>query len=230
MDLQQHPARLSPDGLIDWISALCPSTAVAIDCGAGLCDVSAMLTARFDAVQAVDISLRTLKAGFAASNLFKVTADAADLPVRSGCSDLVISMQSLHFFDLPCHTAQARRVLKPGGIFAALCYGDLELKPPLRRTFANLRATIGPFWETEKRLTDCGYRTLDFGDGFTEVAQPPAGLKRKMSVREISTYFARSSAARAATAMATGRPLRYPSGTSSGWAIWPIHGRVFRKL
>ncbi len=185
-----------------------------------------MLAARFNAVWAIDADARVLRLGFATPNLFKTVADAADLPFQGTSADLVISMQSLHFFDLPRHVAEARRVLVSGGILAALCYGDLDLRPPLRQTFAELRAALDPFWEVEKRMTTGGYRTHDFGAGFTEIAMPPAALKRKMSVQELSTYFARSSAGRAAT----GRPLRYPMDTGNGWAAWRIHGRVFRKV
>ena len=225
---QRRPATLPPNRLIDWISALCPSTLTAIDCGAGLCDVSALLAARFGAVHAVDCNARALTQGYVAPNLSKVVADAADLPFRGGCADLIISMQSLHVFNLPRHVTEARRILKPGGILAALCYGDLALRPPLRRLFADLRKSIDPFWETEKGLTDSGYRTLNFGGGFAELTLPPAALKRRLSVKDLATYFAHSSAGRAATT--AGIPLPQPSKSVEGWAIWPLHGRVFRKL
>lgn len=208
--------------------SLCPTSLTAIDCGAGLSDVSAILAARFDTVHAVDSNAKVLALGYATPKLSKVVADAADLPFRGGYADLVISVQSLHFFDLPRHMAEARRVLKPGGILAALCYGDLELKPPLRRLFADLRKTIDVFWETEKRLTDSGYRTLDFGAGFSEFPLPPAALKRRLSAKELATYFANSSAGRVATA--AGVPLPPPAKAGEGWATWPLHGRVFRKL
>lgn len=172
--------------------------------------------------------MRYLGLGGAAANLSKLAADAGALPFADRSADLVISMQALHHFDARRHVAEARRVLKRHGILATLCYGDLDLTPPLRRAFAGLRATIDPFWEAEKRVTDAGYRTLDFGVGMEEIASPPAALQRKMTVHDISTYLARSAAGRAAAA--AGRWLPYPSDSGHGWAVWPIHGRVFRMV
>jgi len=186
-----------------------------------------MLAARFAAVHAVDTNGKHLRSGFAAATVYKTVADAADLPFRDGSADLVISMQALHAFDLRRHVAEARRVLAPGGILAALCYGDVDLKAPLRQAFQDLRRAIHGYWEAEKRLTDSGYRSLDFGDGLKEIALVPGALRRCMPAREVLSYFARSTAGRAA--VAAGAPLPCPPATSDGWVVWPIHGRVFRK-
>lgn len=200
---------------------------MAIDCGAGLCDLSALLAPWFAAVHAVDTSHRHLRSGFTASNVYKTVADAAALPYRGGSADLVISMQALHAFDVPRHTAEAQRVLAPGGILAALCYGNLDLKAPLNQAFHDLRQALSDHWEAEKCLTDAGYRTLDFGAGMTEIAVAPAALKRRMSGTEVLAYLARSTAGRAA--VAAGVPLLLPPAAGDGWAVWPVHGRVLRK-
>ena len=49
-------------------------------------------------------------------------AHASGLPPHS--ADLVTVAQALHWFDLPPFYAEVRRVLRPGGIVAAWCYGN----------------------------------------------------------------------------------------------------------
>ncbi|HCF7727641.1 TPA: malonyl-ACP O-methyltransferase BioC [Pseudomonas aeruginosa] len=110
-----------------------------VDLGCGTGYFSRALERRFGAAEglAVDIAegmLRHARARGGASHF--IGGDAERLPLRDGSCDLLFSSLAIQWCaDLPAVLAEARRVLRPGGVlaFSSLCVGTLgELRDSWR--------------------------------------------------------------------------------------------------
>jgi SAM-dependent methyltransferase len=102
--------------------------------------------------------------------------------------DLVTVAQALHWLDRDAFFREARRVLVPGGVVAAWCYGLPEIDDRVdllvRRFYEE---TVGSYWSVERQLVDTGYRTIDFP--FDEFALPPLAIEREMSLDQLGGYL-----------------------------------------
>ncbi|MEL7363682.1 MAG: class I SAM-dependent methyltransferase, partial [Bacteroidota bacterium] len=77
--------------------------------------------------------------------------------------DLVTVAQALHWFDRPAFFAEARRVLRSGGVLAAWTYGPTRITPAIDAIVDPFyRDTVGPYWPPERRHPEDGYASIDF--------------------------------------------------------------------
>ena len=118
---------------------------MAWDCATGSGQAAIGLADHFEQVEATDASAAQLAAALAHPRVRyrQAPADASGLPPRS--VDLVTVAQALHWLDRPAFYAEARRVLVPGGVVAAWCYGLVELGAGLDEpVHAFYEQTVGP--------------------------------------------------------------------------------------
>lgn len=121
----------------------------------------------------------------------------------TGEADLVAVAQALHWFDLPRFFAEAGRVLHPGGVVAAWCYGPFRVvEGAAALPVAEFAAEVHPYWFPERALVDSGYRTIELP--FTELAAPGFEMRAEWTGEEIAGYLGTWSAT-SAYAKATGR-------------------------
>jgi len=116
-----------PDAALDW--ALAPlgghSRPVLLDLAAGTGKLTASLVRRSDRVTAVEPDPEMLAVLHA--ELPGVTAlagSAEDIPLPAGSVDAVLVGQAFHWFDPERAGAEIARVLRPGGVLAALWNAD----------------------------------------------------------------------------------------------------------
>jgi hypothetical protein len=83
--------------------------------------------------------------------------------------------QALHWLELPEFYVEARRVLRPGGLVAAWCYGRQRVDDgPVDAVVQHFYDTvIAPYWAPERRWVETGYRPLPFPFDETAIAAPP---------------------------------------------------------
>ncbi len=111
------------DELLDRLDVLTLQPATIVDLGAGTGHAAAALRKRYrrSRVLAIDIALGMLReAGRRQTPLRRfqrVAADAAALPLRDGCADMVFSNLMLQWCNEPDRVLrECRRVLRPGGV------------------------------------------------------------------------------------------------------------------
>ena len=153
----------------------------------------------------------------------------------SSC-DLVTVAQALHWF---CHDgfyAEAKRVLKPGGLLAAWTYGLLRGEPELDAMVQDFHANIvGRYWPPERRWVDLGYRGMPFP--FRDIAAPEFEIRLEWTLADLLAYLRTWSATQRCIrdsgrdpCLALGERLRsaWPDPEATRTIIWPIAMRCGR--
>ena len=91
-----------------------------VDLGAGTGIASRQLAGRGAVVTAIELSGPMLAQLAATSpGVHAVRGSATALPLRDDCADLIASAQAWHWMDPALAVPEVRRVLRPGGVFAA---------------------------------------------------------------------------------------------------------------
>jgi SAM-dependent methyltransferase len=142
------------------IRALAPAARI-VDVGCGACRVAHLVreTGRGPVVS-VDLSLATLRAAARHAPGPLVNADNMDLPLRTGCADLVISNGVIMVTpDARASFGELARIVTPGGTLVVSAYDRRGWYRPLYRYGspvvrklrdwigeAGLRATLFPLW------------------------------------------------------------------------------------
>ncbi len=193
-----------PAALFDWLGEIAPDRGLAWDCAAGSGQASHDLAQRFRRVIASDASAAQVAAATPHPNLEFRVASAEASGLDDACVDLITVAQALHWFDIQLFYAEARRVLKPGGVLAVWSYGVLHLDDRQIDAIALhfYDATVGPYWPAERRLVEEGYRSLPFP--FAELTTPAFTLEAAWTLAQLLGYFS-SWSATARYIAATGR-------------------------
>lgn len=183
-----------PRELFDYLAELAPGQSLAWDCAAGTGQATLDLAKRFEQVIATDASEKQIAAASARPNIEYRVATAEQSGLAEACADLVTVAQALHWFDLNRFYAEARRVLRPGGVLAVWAYGISEvegsdLNDLVQDFYSNV---VGPYWPPERKLVEEGYKTLPFP--FTELKPPPFQMQTRWTLDQLLGYFSTWSA------------------------------------
>lgn len=171
-----------PVALYDWLLALAPGREQAWDVGTGNGQVAVALAERFARVMATDPSEGQLRAASAHPRVTyrEATYDSALAPASV---QLVTVGQALHWFDLTAFFAEVRRVLAPGGVFAAFAYVHSTVTPEVDAVTREYHdVTCAAHWAPEHHLIRAGYRAMPLP--IVERAAPAFEIRRAMSVAQ----------------------------------------------
>ncbi len=206
-----------PSELIERIVGLAPGRDLAWDCATGNGQAAAQLASHFTRVLATDASASQLSAAKAHPRVAYRIAAEDDSGAQDGSIDLVTVAQALHWFDLPRFYDEVRRVLKPGGVIAAWCYGPVEVDPGIdavMRWFEGER--LRGFRAPELEHVDAGYRDIEFP--FDEIPVVPSSMTMA-ATREQFLGFVSSWSAVAAARLTGEDPLGDLDAKLS--LVWP---------
>jgi SAM-dependent methyltransferase len=236
---QQAPdyARYRPDyppQLFAWLAGVAPARGTAWDCGTGSGQAAVSLAAHFERVIATDPSRSQLAHAQPHPRVEYRVAPAEVSPLDTASVDLVTVAQAIHWFDLEQFYAEARRVLRPGGVIAAWTYTLLDVEAGIDELLTDFyRNVVGPYWPPERRMVDDRYRSLPFP--FEPIEAPVFEIRTEWSRDDLLGYLGTWSATRACMKAENADPLvafarrlapLWPDPGLVKTLRWPLHLRV----
>ena len=177
-----------PPALFAELARLAPAHDAAWDCATGSGQAACGLARHFDLVIATDASAAQIAAAIPHERVTYHVARAEASGLADASVALVTVAQALHWLDLDTFWAEATRVLRPRGVFAAWCYGTLEMDADIDPLLDELYSkTVGPFWPPERHLVENLYREIALP--FDEIAMPPMWMEHELSLPALAGYL-----------------------------------------
>ena len=224
-----------PPALAAHVAGLAPSRALALDVATGNGQAALDLARHFELVLASDASASQLAHATAHPRVRYLRHTAERLPLAGGVADLLVAAQAAHWFDFARFYAEARRVLRPGGVVALWTYRSLRVDPEIDRAIDRFYTeVVGRYWPPERRYVEAGYRTLPFP--LEELPAPAFELVTDWPVERAIRYLGTWSAVDRYRAEEGRDPLPliaaalaplWPAGEVRR-VVWPIHLRLGR--
>jgi SAM-dependent methyltransferase len=225
-----------PAELFTWLAQQCHTHDTAWDCGTGNGQAAQTLAAHFRHVHATDLSAEQVSQAKPHPCIDYRAAPAEASGLEDLSCDLVTVAQALHWFCYDSFYAEVKRVLKPGGLFAAWTYTLLQGEPEFNAIVQDFYTnTVGPWWPSERRWVDLGYRDMPFA--FDDIPTPRFEIRREWTLADLLAYARTWSATQRCIkqtgddpCMALGERLRevWPDPETRNTILWPIALRCGR--
>ena len=184
-----------PDALFDFLAQAAPAHDAAWDAGTGSGQAAVGLARHFKHVIATDASGSQIEYATPDPRVTYRVAPAEASGLDAASVDLVTAAQALHWFDRPRFWAEARRVLRPGGMIAVWTYVMVEIAPMIDKIVRRFyHDVVGPYWPPERRITEERYQTIEFP--FAEFAAPNFVIEQSVTLDEVAGYVRTWSATR----------------------------------
>ena len=205
-----------PQEMFEYLGRSAPSCQLAWDCGTGNGQAAVGLAAVFDRVIATDASEKQIANAQSYDRVEYRVAPAENSSLESETIDLLMVAQALHWFELDCFYAEARRILKPDGVLAATAYNLLQISPGIDQVVNRYYYEIvGPFWPAERALVE-RFRELPFP--FQEKKTPSFQMNANWTMDQLLGYLRSWSATQGFMAARGEDPLEQIRGELRG--IW----------
>ena len=223
-----------PGELFAALAAIAPGRDLAWDCGTGNGQAAVGLARHFADVHATDPSAEQLANAIAADGVEYRREQAECVSLADHSADLVLAAQSLHWFDLERFYAEAERVLKPGGILAAVGYDYMYVTPEVDRALnEHLLPPLARHWAPQNAILWGGYRSIPFPG--EEIRLGAHAIYLDWSFADMAGYVTSWSAVRTLIAAEGEGPIDSALtavaplwGTGVRRVVMPLHLRVAR--
>ena len=226
-----------PAALYEWIASIAPGHAMAWDCGTGNGQAAIGLTRHFRSIIATDPSTAQIGNAPAHPQIEYRVARAEDSGLADQSVDAITVALALHWFDLDQFYAEARRVLKPGGILAAWTYYLPQIAPEIDRVIEYFDAAIlREYWSPRIQLLREKYQSIPFP--FDELTAPEFAIEKTWPLTELIGYLHTWSGTQAYRDAHGVDPLTLVQADfAAAWGAieqrtirWPLFMRVGRNL
>lgn len=203
-----------PESLIAEVATLAPGRRLAWDVGTGNGQAARLLADHFERVFATDASADQIAEAEPHSRIDFAVEPAESCSLADASCDLVLVAQALHWFDLDRFHAEVRRVLRPGGLLAAIGYGWFYVDPVVDEVVGRaLLKPLEPMWAPGNWLLIDGYRNLPMpGD---EVRLTPCAIHLAWAREQLEAYLSSWSAVRRLD------PTLLPAALADLAGVWP---------
>jgi len=225
-----------PAELFEWLAEQVSPRSEAWDAGTGNGQAAVDLAEHFAHVTATDASPDQIAHALAHPRVTYHVGSAEESGLDGDTFMLVTAAQALHWFNIPAFFAEARRVLKPGGVLAVWTYREPVLDDDLAdaelKRFEDL---VGPFWPPERAIVETGYRTVAMP--FEPVDAPQFNMEHA-ATRGMMVGYARtwSATRRFAAAVGFDPVIEFEQRLAAVWPedetrqlVWQMHVRAGRK-
>lgn len=177
-----------PPALFRWLAEQAPGQDRAWDAATGSGQAALGLASEFREVIATDASAEQIRHARPHPAVRYEVAPAEYVPIENGSVDLVLVAQALHWFEFDAFFGEVRRVLRPGGLLAAVCYGLFRCEPRIDDLIDDFYTRVlGDFWPAERRHIDEGYRTVPFP--FDEIQVPSIEMTARWTLDHVLGYL-----------------------------------------
>lgn len=225
-----------PSELYRYISSLCESHDLAWDCATGNGQAAHGLAPYFEHIRATDASASQLRQAVPGDTIeyAEATASASGLP--DGSCDLVTVATALHWFPLEEFYAEAKRVLKPGGLLAVWGYFNASISPEVDAVMKLFhRDVLRDDWAPQVNIIRGGYKDISFP--FEEITPPPFEVRAEWNMQQWLRFVMSWSAVQTHQNRTGRNPVEdlYPA-LAEAWGepdekkmvIWPLSLRIGR--
>ena len=222
-----------PQEMFEYLGRIAPSRQLAWDCGTGNGQAAVGLAAVFDHVIATDASEKQIANAQSHDRVEYRVAPAENSSLESETIDLLMVAQALHWFELDCFYAEARRILKPDGVLAATAYNLLQISPAIDEIVNRYyHEVVGPFWPPERALVE---RFANLSFPFDEINAPKFEMTAHWNLDHLLGYLRTWSSTQRFIAAKGADPLQEISAElGSAWGTperrrnvnWPLTLRV----
>ncbi len=179
---------LYPRALFDALAALTAKHEATWDAGCGNGQASVALAEYFGRVHASDPSAEQIGNAQPHPRVQYEVAPAERNGLGDASVDLVTVAQALHWFDVPRFHAQARRVLKPGGVIAEWCYAHCSVVAAVDVVCATLYSDVlGAYWPPQRVHVENGYAELEFP--FERLSMPELQMCASWDLNQYLAYL-----------------------------------------
>jgi hypothetical protein len=108
--------------------------------------------------------------------------------LRESSCDLVTVAQALHWLDWTTFYREARRVGRPGALFAAWTYRRMRVSREIDAVLDTfVETTVGSYWPPERAFVESSYSTLPFP--FAEIEVPSFSMELEWSLARALAYL-----------------------------------------
>ncbi|GAA4038770.1 class I SAM-dependent methyltransferase [Sphingomonas rosea] len=175
-----------PAHVIADIAALAPGRGQAWDAGTGNGQAARSLAAHFDAVFATDPSAEQIAAAEPAGRVTYAVEPAERCSLPDASCDLILAAQAAHWFEPRAFGTEVTRLLKPGGIVAAIGYGWWYVDRQVDAIVGGLLKQVEPHWQPGNWTLIDGYRALELPG--EEVRLTPAAIHLAWERPQVEAY------------------------------------------
>ena len=179
---------LYPAELYAFVASQAPGRERAWDCATGNGQAALGLAKHFARIEATDASAEQVARAMPHERVrYGVQrAESTDFPAAH--FDAVCVAQALHWFDAGAFFREARRVLRPGGVFAAWGYDRLTVSPAFNVAYEQVvLPPLRDYWPKENKRLWAGYSGLDFP--FEPIPAPPFAIEVHWTLRQLLHYI-----------------------------------------